>query len=34
MKKIMFMLIVAVIAYGFMQFSQPNQELIDAKKEL
>ncbi len=34
MKKIMFMLIIAVVAYGLWQYSQPNQELIDAKKEL
>lgn len=34
MKKIIFVLIIAVIAYGLMQYSQPNQELIDAKKEL
>jgi len=34
MKKIIFMLILAVVAYGLWQYSQPNQELIDAKKEL
>jgi hypothetical protein len=34
MKNIMFMLIIAVVAYGLWQYSQPNQELLDAKKEL
>jgi hypothetical protein len=28
------MLIIAVVAYGLWQYSQPNQELLDAKKEL
>ena len=34
MKNIMFMLIIVVMAYGLWQYSQPNQELLDAKKEL
>jgi hypothetical protein len=34
MKKLMFILILWVIAYWFMQFSETNQELTDAKKEL
>lgn len=34
MKKIMLILIIVIIAYGLFQYSQPNQELLDAKKEL
>jgi hypothetical protein len=34
MKKIMFMLIIAIVAYGLWNYLVPNQELIDAKKEL
>jgi hypothetical protein len=34
MKKIMFMLIIAIVAYGLWSYSMPNQDLIDAKKEL
>lgn len=34
MKNLMLLLIVAVVAYGAWQYNTPNQELIDAKKEL
>ena len=34
MKNIILLLIIAVLAYGVWQYATPNQELIDAKKEL
>jgi hypothetical protein len=34
MKKIMFMLIIAIAAYGLWNYLLPNQDIIDAKKEL